>query len=124
MREWHHFMSSSLPCCLVVDADPESANILAAIIASHGFETRIVPDAFAALRDLRVNRYDIIVFDLSTHDGDAEFVLDMLRRDMPRVLDKVVIVTTNPIVSSDVTVGVPVVGKNDLKPLMRYINRD
>jgi hypothetical protein len=43
---------------------------------------------------------------------------------MPRVLDKVVIVTTNPIISSDVTVGVPVVGKNDLKPLMRYLNRE
>jgi DNA-binding response OmpR family regulator len=120
----HHFMSSSLPCCLVVDSDPESAKILAGIIASHGFEISIVPDAFAALRDLRVNRYDVIVFDLSAHDGDAEFVLDTLRRDMPRVLDKVVIVTTNPIISSDVTVGVPVVGKNDLKPLMRYLNRE
>ena len=120
----HHRMPTSLPCCLVVDSDPESAKILASIVASHGFDTRIVPDAFAALRDLRVNRYDIIVFDLSIHDGDSEFVLDTLRRDMPRVLDKVVIVTTNPIISSDVTVGVPVVGKNDLRPLMRYINRD
>ena len=114
-------MPDSLPCCLVVDSDPESAKILAAIIASPGFDTRSVPDAFAALRDLRVNRYDVIVFELSAHDGDAEFVLDTLRRDMPRVLEKVIIVSTNPIVSSDVTVGVPVVGKNDLKPLMRYI---
>ena len=120
MREWLD-MQPTLPSCLIVDSDAESAKTLSSIISKHGFETRVVPDAFAALRDLRVNRYDLILFDLSTHDGDAELVLDTLRRDMPRVLDKVVIVTTNPIVASDVTVGVPVVGKNDLKPLMRYI---
>ena len=114
-------MDPEAPSCLIVDPDAESARTLSSIIGKHGFETRIVPDAFAALRDLRVNRYDLIIFDLSSHDGDSELVLDTLRRDMPHVLDKVVIVTTNPIVSSDVTVGVPVVGKNDLKPLMRYI---
>ncbi len=114
-------MAATLPCCLIVDSDPESAKTLSGIVGSHGFEIRVVPDAFAALRDLRVNRYDLILFELSAHDGDAEFVLDTIRRDMPHVLEKAVIVTTNPIVASDLTVGIPVVGKNDLKPLMRYL---
>ena len=116
-------MAAALPSCLIIDSDPQSAAILSGIVRSHGFDIRIVPDAFAALRDLRANRYDLILFEFSSHDGDMEFVLDTLRRDMPHVLEKAVIVTTNPLVASEVTVGIPVVGKNDLKPLMRYLEK-
>jgi CheY-like chemotaxis protein len=113
----------SLPRCLVIDPDQSFADILARIVASHGFETTIIAEAFAGLRELRSQTYDIVLFDLSSPEGDARFVLDELRREMPHVLDRTVIVSTNPLVASGVTVGVPVVGKSDLKPLLGYLSR-
>jgi DNA-binding response OmpR family regulator len=107
----------------VIDPDHSFANVLAGIVASHGFETKIISEAFEGLRELRTETYDIILFDLSSPEGDARFVLDELRREMPHVLDRTVIVTTNPLISSNVSVGVPVVGKSDLQPLLRYLTR-
>ena len=121
VRECHRLPATSLPRCLVVDPDQKFAEILAGIVARHGFDTKIIGEPFDGLRELRAHAYDLILFDLSAHEGDAAFVLDMLRSEMPRVLERTVIVTTNPLVASDVTVGVPVIGKSDLKPLMRYL---
>ena len=112
----------SLPCCLIIDPDQTFAVTLARIVAAHGFETQIIAEPFVALRELRARQYDLILFDLSVQDGDAGFVLDELRRDMPHVLGQIVIVTTNPLVASGLPIGVPVVGKSDLLPLMRYLN--
>jgi CheY-like chemotaxis protein len=117
----HRLPSPSRPRCLVVDPDAGFAKILAGIIAPHGFDITILAEPIAALRDLRAHWYDLVVFDLSAKDGDAAFVLDMVRSELPRVLERTVIVTTNPLVASDVTAGVPVIGKSDLAPLMRYL---
>ncbi|HVS30961.1 MAG TPA: hypothetical protein VMS98_05855 [Thermoanaerobaculia bacterium] len=111
----------SRPRCLLVDADDSFAQILAGIITPHGFDIKILGEPFAALLELRARRYDLVLFDLSSKDGDAAFVLDRVRTEMPAVLEHTVIVTTNPLVASEVSVGVPVIGKSDLAPLMRYL---
>jgi CheY-like chemotaxis protein len=113
----------SLPVCLIVDSDARSAEILGGIMRSHGFETRHVAEPFNALRDLRTHPYDLVLFDLSAERTDAAFVLDVVQRELPHVVSKLVVVTTNPLVASDIAVGVPVVGKSDLRPLMDYLNR-
>lgn len=113
----------SLPRCLVVDPDRSFAAILAGIIGRHGFDTTIIADPLSALRELRHTQFDLVVFDLSTTAGDFPMVLETIRREIPAVLERTVIVTTNPLVASEVPVGVPVVGKSDLKPLMEYLNR-
>ena len=109
----------SLPRCLVIDPDLNFAKVLARIVAQHGFETNIMAEPFEALRELRASAYDLVLLDFAA--PDAAFMLDVVRRDLPGMLDKTVIVTTNPLLSSDVTSGVPIIGKNDLQPLMRYL---
>ena len=123
MAECVRLSTPTLPRCLVIDPDRSFADVLAGIVASHGFETTIIAEAFAGLRELRARSYDIILFDLSSSEGDAKFVLDEMRREMPHVLDRTVIVSTHPLLASGVTVGVPVVGKSDLKPLLDYLVR-
>ena len=110
-----------LPRCLVVDPDQAFAQILAEIIGRHGFETTVIHDPFTALSALRRQTFDLVLFDLSTAADDFAVVFETIRRDIPALLDRIVIVTTNPLVSADLPVGVPVVGKNDLKPLMEYL---
>ena len=110
-----------LPRCLVVDPDTAFAQILAAIIARHGFETRVIHEPFSALAELRSKAFDLILFDLSTGSGDFEKVFETIRREMPALMERIVIVTTSPLLSADMPVGVPIVGKNDLKPLMEYL---
>ena len=109
----------SLPRCLVIDPDHNFAKVLAGIVAQHGFDTKIIAEPFEALRELRAAAYDLVLLDFAA--PDAAFMLDVVRRDIPTVLDKTVIVTTNPLLSSNVTAGVPIIGKNDLQPLMRYL---
>jgi CheY-like chemotaxis protein len=111
------------PRCLVVDPDRAFAVILSGIIGRHGFETAIIHDPLTALRELRHTKFDLVVLDLSVIGGDFPMVLETIRREIPAVLERTVIVTTNPLVARDVPAGVPVVGKSDLKPLMDYLNR-
>ncbi len=114
----------SLPRCLIVDSDPQSAEILGGIIRKHGFETHHIAEPFTALRDLRAkSHYDLVLFDLSRTDGDAAFVLGLVQREFPQVIERTVIISTNPLVCADVAGGVPVVGKSDLRPLLDYLKR-
>jgi CheY-like chemotaxis protein len=113
----------ALPVCLIVDPDSKSAEILGGIIRRHGFEIQHVAEPFNALRSLRSNPYDLILFDLSAEKSDAAFVLGLVQRELPHVLPRLVVVTTNPLVCSDIAADVPVVGKSDLRPLLDYLTR-
>ena len=113
----------SLPRCLVVDPDHAFADILARIIRRHGFDIRILHDPLVALGLLREETFDLILFDLSSPEGHFQMVLETIRREIPAILERIVIVTTKPLVGSELPVGVPVVGKSDLRPLMDYLNR-
>lgn len=109
------------PRCLIVDPDRQSAETLAGIMGRHGFSTHLIAQAFDALRHLRKNRYDLILFDLSTPGGDGAFVLEQVKREMPDVTEYTIIVTNNPLAASDVTGGIAIIGRSDLKPMLQYL---
>lgn len=112
------------PSCLIIDADGQSALTLAGIVGRHGFSTHIIAKAFDALIHLRDMKYDLILFDMSVPGGDGPFVLEQIKREMPGMADRTVIVSSIPLSAADVTGGVAIIGKNDLKPMMRYLVPD
>ena len=113
-----------LPRCLVAVADPEFASALSGIISRHGFEVTISGDPFASLRALRTEAFDLVLYDVSSESLDHDLVLDTLQRELPGVLDRTVLVTTRAFDSSRLPSGVPVIGPNDLRPLMDYLTRE
>ena len=56
----------SLPRCLIIDPDPQFAYVLSGIISRHGFDTAITGDPFAALRMIRIDYYDLVLYDVSS----------------------------------------------------------
>lgn len=112
----------SPPRCLVVVPDRELAYQVSRIISSHGLDVEITSEAFAALRLLRVETFDLLIYDVSSDGVDHDLVLDTLRRDLPAVLQRTVLLTTKPFESIRVPPGVPVIGRNDLAPLMRDVD--
>jgi CheY-like chemotaxis protein len=111
----------SLPRCLVIGPDPEFTYILSGIVSRHGLDVDVGADPFAALRMLRMQRYDIVLYDVTPQDIDHDTFLATLRRDLVDVLDRLVLVTRSSFDSNRVPAGVPIIGSNDLKPLMRYL---
>ena len=111
----------SLPRCLVIGPDPEFAYILSGIVSCHGLDVDIAGDPFAALRMLRMARYDIMIYDVSSQTIDHNMMLETLERDLPAVLSRTVLVTTTSFDSHRVPAGVPVIGQNDLRPMMQYL---
>ena len=112
-----------VPSCLVVDPDPAFADVLAEIIGCHGFQTIVLHDPVAGLSEMRRHAFDLIIFDLSNTPDAFKIVFETIRRELPQMMERIVIVSNSPLVSADMPVGVPVVGKNDLKPLMAYLKR-
>ncbi|HUP50733.1 MAG TPA: hypothetical protein VNA04_18310 [Thermoanaerobaculia bacterium] len=112
------------PRCLVIDPDPQFAYLLAGIVSCHGLDVTIAGDPFPALRMLRLEPFDVVLYHVSSDSVDHDFVLETLQRDLPAILEKTVVVATLPIDSSRVPAGVPVIGNIDLKPMMDYLTRD
>ena len=112
------------PRCLVVSPDREFAYTLSGIISRHGLDVDIATDAWAALLLLRADPVDLFIYDVSSDSVDHDMVLDTLQSDLPAMLAKTVLLTTTPFDGIRVPAGVPVVGKNDLKPLMRYLTNE
>jgi CheY-like chemotaxis protein len=109
------------PSCLIIDADGQSAHTLAGIVGRHGFSTHIIAQPFDALLHLRTRKYDLILFDMSPPDSDGPFVLEQIKREMPEQVARTVIVSNVPLSASDIAGGVAIIGKTDLKPMMRYL---
>ena len=112
------------PRCLIIDPDPHFAYILSGIVSRHGLDVEIAGNPFAALRLLRMGTYDLVLYDVSDQRVDHDTMFGTLQRDLPSVLARIVIVTMTPFESSRAPAGVPVVGKHDLAPLMRYLERE
>ena len=112
----------SVPRCLVVTPDREFAYLVAGIVSRHGIDVEIGTDAFAGLRMLRAERFDVLLYDVSSETDDHDMMFDALQRDLPRMIERTVVLTKRNFDSSRLPPGVPVVGNSDLAPLMRYIN--
>lgn len=113
----------SAPRCLIIDPDPQFAYILSGIISRHGIDVAITGDPFGALRMLRMEAYDLVVYDVSSETVDHDLMLQTLQRDLPVVLGRTILVTRTPFESSRIPAGVPMIGKHDLQPLMDYLSR-
>ena len=111
----------SVPRCLVVTPDREFAYLLAGIVSRHGIDVEIGTDAFAALRMLRSEPFDVFLYDVSSETEDHDMIFGTLQRDLPRMVERTVVVTKRNFDASRLPAGVPVVGNNDLAPLMRYL---
>jgi CheY-like chemotaxis protein len=72
--------------CLIIDPDPQFASILSGIVSRHGLDVEITADPFAALRTLRMQAYDLVLYDMSDDRTDHDTMLGTLERELPAVL--------------------------------------
>ncbi|MEC3998780.1 response regulator transcription factor [Actinacidiphila sp. DG2A-62] len=70
---------------LVVDDEPDLAEVLAGVLAYEGWEVRTAGDAAAAVAEARGFRPDAVVLDVMLPDGDGLSVLRALRAGQPDV---------------------------------------
>jgi CheY-like chemotaxis protein len=68
---------------LVVEDDPDNAELLAFTLRTVGAEVRLAPDARVALDLLRSWQPDIFLFDISLPDMDGYALLETLRSELP-----------------------------------------
>jgi DNA-binding response OmpR family regulator len=111
----------SVPRCLLIEPDPQLASSLSGIVSRHGLQVILIADPFAALRMLRTESFDLVLYDVSTEGVDHDLMLETLQRDLPAALARMVLVTMTRLESSRLPAGVPVVGPHDLQPLMDYL---
>lgn len=75
---------------LVVDDEPDVRELIADVLAEHGYEVEVAPDGAAALRLCDERRYDLILSDLRMPkmDGAALYWALQLRHGsaMPRII--------------------------------------
>jgi two-component system OmpR family response regulator len=70
---------------LVVDDEPDLAEVLAGVLAYEGWEVRTAGDVAAAVAQARVFQPDAVVLDVMLPDGDGLAVLRELRAGQPDV---------------------------------------
>jgi two-component system OmpR family response regulator len=70
---------------LVVDDEPDLAEVLAGVLAYEGWEVRTAGDVAAAVAEARAFRPDAVVLDVMLPDGDGLAVLRELRAGQPDV---------------------------------------
>ena len=87
----------------------EALAILSGIISRHGIDVAITGDPFGALRMLRMEAYDLVVYDVSSETVDHDLMLQTLQRDLPVVLGRTILVTRTPFESSRIPAGVPMI---------------
>ena len=119
---WENPPALSVPRCLVVSPDREFAYLLAGIVSRHGIDVEIGSEVFAALRMLRTEPFDLFLYDVSSDTEDHDMIFDTLQRDLPRMIDRTVVLTKRNFDASRLPAGVAIVGNSDLAPLMRYTN--
>ena len=95
-------MTEERPSVLLVDDDARTIEILAAVLAHHGFETTLASSPEAALQLLRTIRFDAVVTDV-VFDGFAEgnLVLSAARQLQPKAV--VVLMTGYPAIEGAVS---------------------
>lgn len=68
-------INSDLPLLLIVDGDQELTQQLALAAAQWKFRTSIAPDLTTAREQIRQNRPDVVLLDLSLHTGESGLAL-------------------------------------------------
>lgn len=87
------------PLVLIVEDDPLIARMIALMLGTCAYQTRIAPDAESALRDLAVMRPALITLDLNLPGISGDTFLQQLRAT-PSLADlPVVVISAQPRVS-------------------------
>src|SRR5215212_9239526 len=78
---------------LICEDDSAIRLLLDKLLTRHGFLSECVPNGADAAARLRRESFDLIVLDLLTPAMTGYEVVDLLRRERPHLLDRVVVVT-------------------------------
>ena len=113
-------------CChvLVVEDDAAIRSLIRFLVEREKWTAEEVSDGTEALQKLRTENYDAIVLDLMLPSFSGEDVLAELRRSVPAVLCKIVVVTASPSVAQKIDrtgVGAVLVKPFDIDELIDAI---
>lgn len=78
---------------LVVDDDPGLQGLFNTLLGRNGFAVDCAPNGRLAFEYLRRGSYSVILLDLMMPDVNGFELLDRLRRDSPKLLSRVIIMT-------------------------------
>jgi CheY-like chemotaxis protein len=86
---------------LIVDDEPEIAEILAEILEGAGYQTVIAGSGHAALEQLAVQRFDLILSDIRMPDLDGPGLYQALAQKYPGMQQRIVFITGDILQSAD-----------------------
>ncbi len=78
---------------LVIDDDPGLQGLFNALLGRDGFAVDCAPNGRLAFEYIRRGSYSVILLDLMMPDVNGFELLDRLRRDSPKLLSRVIIMT-------------------------------
>lgn len=86
-------MNEMRPRALVVEDEAVTRVLLVQLLESLDCDIDLADDGEAALDKLRVNNYDIVLLDIVLPKMSGIEVMEALRRDRPRMLGCIIVVT-------------------------------
>lgn len=95
---------------LVVDDEPDLADLLAEILAQDGFEVEVADGGRSALDRLAGRDYDLVISDLRMPDMDGPALYRVLERDRPELAARMLFVTGDTL-SPDASAFIEAVGR-------------
>jgi DNA-binding response OmpR family regulator len=81
------------PTALVVEDDPNTQRLLAAILEAEGADVDIATDGDVAIEMLSERDYSVILLDIVLPRVSGTAVMEHLRATQPSMLEKVIVVT-------------------------------
>ena len=80
---------------LIVDDDPSSLALLAAIVKREGFEVQTARDGISGIVELQVAKYCVILLDLMMPNFDGISVIRYLDKHHRDILRRVIVITAS-----------------------------
>jgi DNA-binding response OmpR family regulator len=90
---------------LVVDDEPRTAEVTAALLRREGYSVEVALSGSAAIASAKTRTPDLMLLDYEMPDMEAPEVLDLLRGGLPRLLFPVIVLTGARLSASDQVLG-------------------
>src|SRR4051812_16179700 len=78
---------------LIVEDDPNTQRLLAAILAGEGFDVALADDGDIAIELLKSGPFSVVLLDIVLQRVSGTTVMEFLRDNNPAVLERVIVVT-------------------------------
>ncbi len=104
------------PKALIVEDDPATQRLLAALIAAEGLEVALAGDGEVAIEMLSRETFAIVLLDIALPRVSGTEVMEHLRRTNPSMLERVIVVTGLDV--SEIRSLFPTVRQALTKPVM------